>query len=202
MFHSLNLTHNPKPTPLGMETPIPSLPETPIIPPRNTNYTSPTIETMVSTLTLPGNGSESEYSSPGQIPFIPTTAAEILAQPAPSPVPSSTTTVTNTTSSHPITTPSPPPAIISSPAFDPSQKKQHEAEEADKKAWIARYTEAQPCRMLLKTTDPEYAEIMRVWRLEQKMLEMERKKEVAASVVEIGDGGKKEKKEKAKWWHF
>jgi hypothetical protein len=85
-----------------------------------------------------------------------------------------------------------------------AQKKQQDAEEAEKKAWVARYVEAQPCRTLLKTKDPEYLEIMRVWRAEQRRLGIERKKGIDAIIDSAGadDGAKGGKAKKAKWWHF
>jgi hypothetical protein len=82
---------------------------------------------MLSPLLLPTSESEGEISSnPGTMPFVATTAQEILAQPSPTPDTISTTKTTTVPllPSQPSTTASVPSTSTTSfPAYDIAQKK-------------------------------------------------------------------------------
>jgi hypothetical protein len=153
----------------------------------------------VTPLQLPSGEAESSNSSPGTTSFIPTTAAEILAQEnagfdftaniplPPSAVPS------NRNSQASSSTAAPSPIAMAAPTRAPElmEKKPQESEDPEAKAWYERYVKAQP-NGPLKTTDYHHVQIMSRWREDQKVLD--RKKEDAAKAAEAN--GKKQKRRK------
>jgi hypothetical protein len=145
---------------------------------------------------------------PGTSHFLPTTVEKILAMPSPSFEATPEAALPDTPAdSRKGSEPSSSSASLKgkekfaapAPTTDVDTKKQEEKnkekEEAEK--WIQNYTLKQRDEKLLKTTDPEYIEIMRVFREQQEFEADARRAEQAAGVTaeETTTGGER----KGKW---